>query len=103
MSHRSVPRERYPQPNLGGCDRRHLTHEHRDRSLPPALQPAALFTPTPKAARRVLEFFTAQINNDHTRKAYLNATRRFATWCEGRGIRELAGSSPTTSPPSSRS
>jgi hypothetical protein len=37
------------------------------------LQPAALFTPTPKAARRVLEFFTAQINNDHTRKAYLNA------------------------------
>jgi hypothetical protein len=39
----------------------------------------ALFTPTPKA-KRVLEFFTAQINNDHTRKAYLNATRRFAEW-----------------------
>jgi integrase len=36
------------------------------------LQPAALFTPTPRAARRVLEFFTAQINNDHTRRAYLN-------------------------------
>jgi hypothetical protein len=29
-----------------------------------------------KAAKRVLEFFTAQINNDHTRKAYLNATQR---------------------------
>ena len=26
----------------------------------------------------ILEFFTAQINNDHTRKAYMNATRRFA-------------------------
>lgn len=26
----------------------------------PALQPAPLFTPTPKAAKRVLEFFTAQ-------------------------------------------
>jgi hypothetical protein len=38
--------------------------------------PAPLFTPTPKAAKRLLEFFTAQINNDHTRKAYLNATRR---------------------------
>jgi hypothetical protein len=35
----------------------------------PALQPEPLFTPTPKAAKRVLEFFTAQINNDHTRKA----------------------------------
>lgn len=29
-----------------------------------AVQPARLFTPTPKAAERVLEFFTAQINND---------------------------------------
>jgi hypothetical protein len=43
----------------------------------PEFQPTALFTPTPKAAKRVLEFFTAQINNDHTRRAYMNATRRF--------------------------
>jgi len=56
----------------------------------PALQPAALFTPTPKAAGRVLEFFTAQINNHHTRKAYLNATRRFAAWCEPPPIAQLA-------------
>jgi integrase/recombinase XerD len=56
----------------------------------PAVFPARLFTPTPKAARRVLEFFTAQINNDHTRKAYLNATRRFAEWCGARGIAQLA-------------
>jgi site-specific recombinase XerD len=56
--------------------------------------PAALFTPTPKAAKRVLEFFTAQINNEHTRLAYLNATRRFAQWCEGRGITELARVEP---------
>ena len=32
-----------------------------------------LFTPTPNAAKRVLEFFTAQINNDHSRKANMNA------------------------------
>jgi hypothetical protein len=38
----------------------------------------ALCAATPKAAQRVLEFFTAQLNNDHTRKAYLNAVRRFA-------------------------
>ena len=44
--------------------------------------PASLFTPTPKAAKRMLEFFTAQINNPHTRRAYLNAARRFAAWCE---------------------
>lgn len=46
----------------------------------PDFRPAALFTPTPKAAQRVLEFFTAQINNDHTRRAYMNATRRFAAF-----------------------
>ena len=56
--------------------------------------PAALFAPTPKAARRVVEFFTAQINNDHTRRAYLNATRRFAAWCDDRGLRQLADVQP---------
>jgi site-specific recombinase XerD len=49
----------------------------------------ALFTPTPSATERFLEFFTAQINNDHTRRAYANATRRFATWCTAHGIAEL--------------
>jgi site-specific recombinase XerD len=56
----------------------------------PALQPAPLFTPTPKVARRILEFFTAQVNNDHTRKAYLNTTRQFAEWCDARRISQLA-------------
>ena len=32
------------------------------------LLPAPLFAPTPKAAKRFVEFFTAQINNDHTRR-----------------------------------
>jgi hypothetical protein len=49
-----------------------------------------LFAPTPKAAKRTLEFFTAQIKNDHTRKACLNATRRFAAWCDAKGVRQLA-------------
>jgi site-specific recombinase XerD len=59
-----------------------------------AVLPARLFAPTPKAARRVVEFFTAQINNDHTRKAYLNAARRFAAWCEARGLDELCEVEP---------
>lgn len=50
------------------------------------LTPALLYAPTPKAAQRVLEFFTAQINNDHTRKAYLSAIRRFADLCAAHGI-----------------
>jgi len=58
------------------------------------LLPARLFAPTPKAARRVVEFFTAQCNNDHTRKAYLNAARRFAQWCEAHGLDELAQAQP---------
>jgi site-specific recombinase XerD len=56
---------------------------------PPVFLPA-IFAPTPKASRRVLEFFTAQVNNDNTRKAYMNATRRFAAWCDRRGIGQLA-------------
>jgi hypothetical protein len=56
----------------------------------PDLQPAPFFTPTPKAAKRVLEFFTGQINNDHTRRAYMNATRRFAAWCVQRNLDELS-------------
>ena len=58
------------------------------------LHPASLFTPTPKAAKRVLDFFTAQINNRHTRKAYLNAPRRFAGWCDAHSIRQLADVQP---------
>src|ERR1700689_2969637 len=60
----------------------------------PELRPAPLFAPTPKAAKRVLEFFTAQINNDHTRKSYLNVTRRFAAWCESNGIGDLVDVEP---------
>ena len=59
----------------------------------PDLQPA-FFTPTPKAAKRVLEFFTALISNDHTRRAYANAARRFADWCAGNGIHELSQVQP---------
>jgi hypothetical protein len=47
-----------------------------------------------KAAQRVLEFFTGQINNDHTRRAYVNATRRFAAWCALKNIDELSRVQP---------
>jgi integrase/recombinase XerD len=64
------------------------------QQLSPAPGPVRLFTPTPQAAKRVREFFTTQINNDHTRKAYMNAARRFAQWCAARGLGELAAVEP---------
>lgn len=42
-----------------------------------------------------LGVFTAQINNDHTRKAYMKATRRFAERCEAHGIGQLPDVRPS--------
>ena len=39
-----------------------------------------------RAARRFLEFFTAQIENDNTRRAYLQATTDLAHWCNEHGL-----------------
>ena len=52
----------------------------------PRASPLALFSPTERAERRFWEFFTAHIRNTNTRLAYLAAVRRFAQWCERRGL-----------------
>ena len=52
----------------------------------PRASPPALFFPTERAERRFWEFFTAHIRNTNTRLAYLAAVRRFAQWCERRGL-----------------
>ena len=54
----------------------------------------ALFVPNAKAAERFFEFFTANIRNKNTRRAYYKAACRFAEWCEGRGLRDLASVKP---------
>lgn len=41
----------------------------------------ALFAASPQSARRFWEFFTAEIPNDNTRKAYFTAIQRFDAWC----------------------
>jgi hypothetical protein len=38
------------------------------------------------AAWRYVEFFAANIANDHTRRAYARACSRFFAWCEQRGL-----------------
>src|SRR5881398_3507760 len=72
-----------------------------DDQLPAIIEPAALPTPAPAdtyivpaliadlgeaAGWRFVEFFTANINNDHTRRAYARACSQFFGWCETRGL-----------------
>jgi len=69
--------------------------------LPATLQPTALTTPTDPdlhlvpaliavegepAAWRYIEFFTANIRNPNTRRAYARACSTFFAWCEDRGL-----------------
>src|SRR3954452_8508813 len=69
--------------------------------LPAILEPTPVQTPAPvdtyivpaliaergdQASWRYVEFFTANINNDHTRRAYARACSRFFAWCENRGL-----------------
>jgi site-specific recombinase XerD len=54
----------------------------------------ALFTLTPQAAKRTLEFFTAQIRNPNTRRAYARAANRFANWCAEYGLYDLQDVEP---------
>jgi hypothetical protein len=49
-----------------------------------------LFTPTPKATKRVLEVFIVQLNNDKPGKVHLTATRRIAEWWAAHRIAEIA-------------
>lgn len=46
------------------------------------------------AAKRFLEFFTANIRNPNTRKAYARAAGDFLHWCHGRGLTALPAIEP---------
>ena len=66
--------------------------------LPAIIPPGTLATPTDtlvpaliadageQAGWRYVEFFTANIRNPHTRRAYARACSRFFAWCEDRGL-----------------
>ena len=49
---------------------------------------------TPLSATRFWEFFTANIRNKNTRRAYYQAACRFSRWCEGHGLEELGAVAP---------
>jgi site-specific recombinase XerD len=54
----------------------------------------ALFAPDQSAAKRFIEFFTANIRNPHTRRAYARAAVEFALWCEQNDLNELVSIEP---------
>ncbi len=54
----------------------------------------AIFSPTPDAVKKFVEFFTANIRNPHTRKAYTWAVAEFATWCERHRLLSLQAIQP---------
>ena len=59
-----------------------------------SLELPALFAPDKDAAKRFIEFFTANIRNPNTRRAYARAAVQFAIWCEQSDLRELADIEP---------
>lgn len=54
----------------------------------------ALFAPDQAASRRFIEFFTANIRNPNTRRAYARAAVEFAAWCERQRLHELRDIEP---------
>ena len=52
--------------------------------------PALVAAAGARASYRFLEFFTANIRNPHTRRAYARAAVEFFDWLAARGVRELA-------------
>jgi integrase/recombinase XerC len=47
------------------------------------------------AQRRFLEFFTANIRNLNTRRAYAQGVREFLSWCEMADVRSISAVQPT--------
>ena len=57
--------------------------------------PAMVAAAGERAGVRFLEFFTAQIRNPHTRRAYARAAAEFLAWCEGiASHRDFPGAQP---------
>src|SRR3954470_22753998 len=59
-------------------------------TLAAAKAPALISAAGDRAAYRSLEFFTAQIRNPHTRRAYARAVGAFCTWLEAHGVLSIA-------------
>ena len=59
-----------------------------------AILPAIITDAGEDAVTRFAEFFTVNIRNPHTRRAYFRNAIAFLRWCEGRGVRDLKAIKP---------
>jgi site-specific recombinase XerC len=56
--------------------------------------PALVVAAGERASMRFLEFFTANIRNPHTRRAYARAAQEFLAWCTSVGVPSIAAVQP---------
>lgn len=66
-------------------------------SLTSAVEPdrlPRLFRAMPQDGRRFWEFFTVNIRNANTRRAYFKAVQAFSSWCEEKGLGDLSSVTP---------
>lgn len=62
--------------------------------LPQQHAPALIQAAGERASIRFLEFFTANIRNPNTRRAYGRAVAEFMTWCEAASVSSIASVQP---------
>ena len=63
-------------------------------ALPSPTVPVLVAVSGERAGLRFLEFFTSNIRNAHTRRAYGQAVGAFLAWCEDAGVASLAAVQP---------
>jgi integrase/recombinase XerC len=61
---------------------------------PPNTLPSLVVAAGGRAQLRFVQFFTANIRNLHTRRAYAQGTREFLTWCETAGVPSIGAVQP---------
>src|SRR5215203_2078376 len=59
-------------------------------TLPATQTPPLITAAGDRATYRFLEFFTAQIRNPHTRRAYVRAVSKFCAWLGAHGVPSIA-------------
>jgi hypothetical protein len=62
--------------------------------LRPTALPALAAAAGARASMRFLEFFTANIRNPHTRRAYYRAAEEFLAWCASADVVSIAAVQP---------
>jgi integrase/recombinase XerD len=73
---------------MSDVDRAHFPHflPQLGHSAPGPHVPATFADAGDRAAKRYVEFFTAEIRNPNTREAYGRAVLQFDRWCQSIGL-----------------